>query len=86
MNNSSFQVKGKKIQKWTGDIGMMVPKQTMFASDNEPDLVLSWEMPRAQIPEQVDGMDVPKRESPVIQLEAIVSHHCECASWEFKVR
>jgi hypothetical protein len=80
MNNSSFQVKGKKIQKWTGDIGMMVPKQTMFASDNEPDLVLSWEMPRAQIPEQVDGMDVPKRESPVIQLEAIVSHHCECAS------
>ncbi|CAO3665962.1 unnamed protein product [Umbelopsis vinacea] len=44
-------------------------------SDNEPDLVLSWEMPRAQIPEQVDGMDVPKRESPVIQLEAIVSHH-----------
>ncbi|CAM0142271.1 hypothetical protein VKS41_002245 [Umbelopsis sp. WA50703] len=43
------------------------------SSENEPDLVLSWEMPRAQIPEQIEGMDVPKREPPIIQLEAIVS-------------
>ncbi|GAB5588765.1 hypothetical protein Unana1_03665 [Umbelopsis nana] len=43
-------------------------------SDDEPDLVLSWEMPRPQIPEQVEGMDVPKRQPPIIQLEAVVSH------------
>ncbi|KAI9290080.1 hypothetical protein BC943DRAFT_313246 [Umbelopsis sp. AD052] len=42
-------------------------------SEEQPDLLLSWEMPRTDIPDQVEGMDVPKREAPNIQLEAVVS-------------
>ncbi|KAI8584768.1 hypothetical protein K450DRAFT_217926 [Umbelopsis ramanniana AG] len=50
-------------------------EQLKFSSDSEeqPDLLLSWEMPRTEIPDQVEGMDVPKREAPNIQLEAVVS-------------
>lgn len=46
-------------------------------SEGQPDLVLSWEMPRTEIPDQVEGMDVPKREAPNIQLEAVVSRRCK---------